>query len=135
MSMILENFNSRSLVIGWLFGFVGAGLALSVDQKRTADRSCWGWSPWQNEIAIWNLGAIVMIIGVLLTKKDVEPALLPGLFILSLAFCINHVVAIIRHPERRYPTNIAAAVANGVGVIAFVLHFVLQQVIGSPAVQ
>jgi hypothetical protein len=44
---------------------------------------------------------------------------------LSLAFCINHVVALVRHRGGRYPTNIAAAVANGVGVVAMGVHFVL----------
>jgi hypothetical protein len=124
---MMEHFSARALVISWLIGFVGAGLALSVDQKKTADRSCWGSSPWQNEIAIWNLGAIVMLLGVLWSRKDVEPALLPGLFILSLAFCINHIVALRRHRDRRYPTNIAAAVANGVGVVAILVHFAMQR--------
>jgi hypothetical protein len=133
--MISEYFNARSLVFGWLVGFVGAGLALSVGQRRTADQSCWGSSPWQNEIAIWNLGAIVMLVGVLWTKKDVEPALLPGLFVLSLAFCINHVVALGRHRGRHYPTNVAAAVANGVGVLAMLVHLLLQQVQVSVAAQ
>jgi hypothetical protein len=123
----MEYFNARSLVISWLIGFVVAGFALSVKQKRTADQSCWGSSPWQNEIAIWNLGAIVMMAGVLWSKKDVEPALLPGLFVLSLAFCINHVVALLRHRDRRYPTNIAAAVGNGVGVVAILVHLALQR--------
>ena len=89
MEHTMEYFNARTLVISWIVGFVGAGLALSVSQKRTADQSCWGASPWQNEIAIWNLGAIVMLLGVLWSKKDVEPALLPGLFVLSLAFSIE----------------------------------------------
>jgi hypothetical protein len=123
----MEHFNARSLVISWVIGFVVAGFALSVKQRRTADQSCWGSSPWQNEIAIWNLGAIVMMAGVLWSKKDVEPALLPGLFVLSLAFCINHVVALWRHRDRRYPTNIAAAVGNGVGVVAILVHLALQK--------
>jgi hypothetical protein len=123
----MEYFNARSLVISWVVGFVVAGLALSIGQKRTADQSCWGGSPWQNEIAIWNLGAIVMLLGVLWSKKDVEPALLPGLFVLSLAFCINHVVALGRHRDRRYPTNIAAAVGNGVGVVAILVLVALQK--------
>ena len=79
---MMEYFNARILVISWIVGFVGAGLALSVNQKRTSDQSCWGWSPWQNEIAIWNLGANVMLLGVLASKEDVEPALLLGLFVL-----------------------------------------------------
>jgi hypothetical protein len=125
MQYVMEYFNARTLVISWIVGFVGAGLALSVNQKRTSDQSCWGWSPWQNEIAIWNLGAIVMLLGVLASKKDVEPAVLPGLFVLSLAFSINHIVALRRHRDRRYPTNVAAAVANGVGVVAILFHFIV----------
>jgi hypothetical protein len=123
----MEYFNARTLVISWLVGFVVAGFALSARQRQTADQSCWGSSPWQNEIAIWNLGAIVMLLGVLWSKKDVEPALLPGLFVLSLAFCVNHVVALLRHRERRYPTNIAAAVGNGVGVVAILVHLLVNR--------
>lgn len=121
----MEYFNARRLVISWLIGFVVAGLALSVNQKRTSELSCWGSSPWQNEIAIWNLGAIVMLLGVLWRHPGVEEALLPGLFILSLAFSINHIVALRRHPGRRYPTNVAAAVGNGVGVVAILVYFAL----------
>ncbi len=121
----MEYFTARQLVISWVIGCVVAGLALSVKQQRTADQSCWGSSPWQNEIAIWNLGFVTMMAGVLWAKKDVEPALLPGLFVLSLAFCINHVVALLRHRDQRYPTNIAAAVANGVGVVAILVHVAL----------
>jgi hypothetical protein len=123
----MEYFTARQLVISWVIGCVVAGFALSVQQQRTADQSCWGSSPWQNEIAIWNLGFVTMMVGVLLSKKDVEPALLPGLFVLSLAFCINHVVALLRHRDGRYPTNVAAAVANGVGVVAILVHLALQR--------
>ncbi|HEX7479288.1 MAG TPA: hypothetical protein VF331_15890 [Polyangiales bacterium] len=115
----------RTLVIEWLIGFVIAGLALSVNQRKTADQSCFGSNAgWQTEIAIWNLGASLMLIGVLLSKTGVEAALLPGLFVLSLAFSINHLIALARHKERRYPTNVAAAVANGVGVLVLAVHFI-----------
>lgn len=123
----MEYFSARQLVISWLVGFVVAGFALSVKQKRTSEQSCWGWSPWQNEIAIWNLGGIVMLLGVLWSEKGVEPALLPGLFVLSLAFSINHIVALLRHRDRRYPTNIAAAFFNGVGVVAILIHFAISK--------
>jgi hypothetical protein len=65
-----------------------------------------------------------MLLGVLASEKDVEPALLPSLFVQSLAFSTNHIVALRRHRDRRYPTNVAAAVANGVGVLAILIHFV-----------
>lgn len=123
----MEYFTARQLVISWIIGFVVAGFALSVNQKRTADQSCWGSSPWQNEIAIWNLGAIVMLAGVLWSHPGVESALLPGMFVLSLAFSINHIVALRRHRGGRYPTNIAAAVGNGIGVVAILIHFALQK--------
>lgn len=123
--MISDHFNARTLVISWLIGFVVAGLALSVGQRRTSNDSCWGANPgWQNEIAIWNLGGSLMLIGILMSNKGVEPFLLPGLFVLSLAFTINHVVALIRHKEKRYPTNVAAATANGIGVVAMLVYFV-----------
>ena len=125
MEVIINNFTAQSLVIGWLVGFVVAGFALSVQQGRTAEQSCWGASPWQNEIAIWNLGATVMLVGVLVSNTGVEPYLLPGLFVLSLAFMLNHIVAIRRHPDKRYPTNIAAATGNGIGVVAMAAYFII----------
>jgi len=118
-----DYFNARTLVISWLVGFVVAGLALSVGQRRTSADSCWGASPWQNEIAIWNLGGSTMLAGVLLHGHGIEASLLPGLFILSLAFSINHLVALRRHTERRYPTNIAAATANGIGVLSMLVYY------------
>jgi hypothetical protein len=66
-----------------------------------------------------------MMVGVLRSGKGVEPDLLPGMFILSLAFTVNHLVAIRRHRGRFYPTNVAAMTANGIGVIAILLHFAL----------
>jgi hypothetical protein len=57
----MEYFNARTLVISWVVGFVVAGFALSAKQQRTADQSCWGSSPWQNEIAIWLWGRIVRL--------------------------------------------------------------------------
>ena len=120
------DFNARNLVITWLIGFIVAGLALSALQRRTSDQSCWGANPgWQNEIAIWNLGASVMVVGVLLANAGIEKSLLPGLFILSLAFTANHVVALFRNRDKRYPTNIAAAIANGAGVLILLVYFAL----------
>lgn len=118
-----DHFNARTLVISWLVGFIVAGLALSVGQQKTARDSCWGASPWQNEIAIWNLGGTLMLAGALMHGHGIEAALLPGLFALSLAFALNHLVAIRRHPDKRYPTNIAALTGNGIGVIAIAIYY------------
>lgn len=119
----MDHFNARTLVFSWLVGFVVAGLALSVGQRKTAADSCWGASPWQNEIAIWNLGGTLILAGALMHGHGIEPALLPGLFVLSLAFAINHLVALRRHPDKRYPTNIAAATGNGIGVITMIVYY------------
>ena len=125
MESIVETFTAQKLVIGWLVGFVVAGFALSVQQRKTAEQSCWGSSPWQNEIAIWNLGGTLMLIGVLVSNTGVEPYLLPGLFVLSLAFMLNHLVAIRKHSGKRYPTNIAAATGNGIGVVAMASYYII----------
>mgnify|MGYP001037836766 CR=1 FL=1 len=118
-------FNARTLVILWIVGFVGAGLAMSVLQETTAAQSCWGANVgWQTEVAIWNLGAILILAGVLRSKKQIEPYILPGLFVLSLAFSVNHLVAILRH-DGVYMTNLAAAVVNGGGVLLLLSYFFL----------
>ncbi len=115
--------NARTLVIIWVIGFVGAGLAMSVLQDTTAVQSCWGANAgWQNEVAIWNLGAVLMLAGILRSKKRVEPYILPGLFVLSLAFTVNHVVALLKY-DGLYATNLAAAVANGAGVFLLLIYF------------
>jgi hypothetical protein len=124
---MLELLTPKNLVLAWLGGFIVAGLALSVGQKLTSQLSCWGANRgWQNEIAIWNLGATVMIIGVLNSNAGVEAALLPGLFVLSLAFTVNHVLALIKNRGQLYLTNVAAAAGNAGGVLLIGVYYLIK---------
>ncbi len=116
-------FNARTLVILWIIGFVCAGLGMSVLQERVAAQSCWGANVgWQTEIAIWNLGVILMLAGILRSKKQIEAYVLPGLVVLSLGFCVNHVAALLRY-DGICATNLAAAVVNGGGVLLVLIYF------------
>ena len=121
---MLDLLTPKNLVLAWLAGFVIAGLALSVGQKLTSQLSCWGSNGgWQNEIAIWNLGASGMLLGVLHSEAGIEASLLPGMLVLSLAFTANHVVALLKHRDKLYLTNVAAAVGNAGGVLLIGLYY------------
>jgi hypothetical protein len=63
---------------------------------------------------------------VLNSNAGVEAALLPGLFVLSLAFTINHVLALIKNRGQLYLTNVAAAAGNAGGVLLIGLYYLIK---------
>jgi hypothetical protein len=95
--LLHKMFTAKNLVIVWMCGFGFAIAGQSVLQGVFASETFWGQNGgWQNEIAIWNCGMVLVLLGVVLSKKGVEPRVIPGLTILSLGFGINHLVAIIQ---------------------------------------
>jgi hypothetical protein len=98
MSELLQKiFTAKNLVILWICGFAFAIVGQSVLQTIFASETYWGLNAgWQNEIALWNVGMVLVLLGVLLSKKGIEPYVIPGLTVLSLGFGINHLVAIIQ---------------------------------------
>jgi hypothetical protein len=88
--------NSRTLVILWLIGFAGSFLIQTVFRNQFADLTLWGRaSGWQNEIAIWNIG-LVLILGSLLKSRMDLNRIVPGLILLSTCFALNHLIAALQ---------------------------------------
>ena len=58
-----------------------------------AANTLWGGAPgWQNEIAIWNLGIISILLALFKTKINFD-VVIPGLTMLSSLFAMNHLEA------------------------------------------
>ena len=103
----------------WMVGFAGSLFIQSVLQSWFAANALWGANVgWQNEIAIWNLGVLIALAGVL--KARAEASVLPGLAVLSVCFAINHAVALVASPSSA--SHWAGATTNALGVVAYALH-------------
>lgn len=112
----------RHLVLAWMFGFAGSLVIQSVFQHWFAANAFWGANHgWQNEIAIWNLGMIGVLAGVLRARSGIERYVLPGLAVLSLCFGINHAVALAAAPGSL--SHIAGATMNFLAVGLFGVWF------------
>ena len=112
---------ARNMVIFWMLGFAGSFVIQTVLQSWFAENSYWGANVgWQNEIAIWNLGVLITLAGVLRSKANVESYVLPGLAVLSLCFGTNHVVALLGSPTSL--SNWAGAAMNGLAVVLYAFH-------------
>ncbi|MCB9520741.1 MAG: hypothetical protein H6699_07695 [Myxococcales bacterium] len=111
-------FTPRNLVRAWMLGFLGSLIVQTVFQAWFAHNSNWGASAgWQNEIAIWNLGVLILLGGVLRANRGVEAWVLPGLAVLSACFCTNHALALVSAPESA--SNWAGAGMNFLAVAMY----------------
>jgi len=81
----------------------------------------WGYSPWQREIAFWNLGIVIVAI-LLLVKKEYTTATLltKALTAMSFLFGANHLFAVLSDSSKL--GHWIALVAN---LIAFVLGLIV----------
>lgn len=115
----------RVLVILWMLGFLVSFVIQTVFQSQFAAATLWGENRgWQNEIAIWNVGMFLVLTGILTANVRIENRVLPGLFILSLCFGSNHVLAIVQSPASL--GNWAGALAN-TGAVALYGYYLLGQ--------
>lgn len=114
---------AQALIILWMIGFSGSFIIQTIFQRWFAKNSYWGANKgWQNEIAIWNLGVIIMLAGLLRSNFNVESYVLPGLAVLSTCFGINHAVA-LTHSSASI-SNWAGAIMNALGVVAYGLFVI-----------
>lgn len=112
---------SRNMMILWMLGFFASLIIQTLLQSWFAKQSYWGANHgWQNEIAIWNLGMLAVLTGILRSNKGVEAQILPGLALLSLCFGVNHALALSSSPDSL--GNWAGATMNGLAVILYALH-------------
>jgi hypothetical protein len=122
-----EIFTARVLIYLWIAGLAGAGGVLFFFGKRAAKLSNWGYEQgWENEIAIWNLSMILVLIGVLIGDTGNESYVIPGLVVMSLSFSINHSIAMYRSKSIR-PTHLHATIANVGGVFLGLLYYLFRK--------
>ncbi len=89
----------KTLVWLWIIGFVLAAIGQGLFQANVAAGSLWGRNlGWQTEIAIWNIGMILVLLGVLKSNKSVEKNVILGLTVLCTLFGVNHLTAAIKSP-------------------------------------
>lgn len=112
----IVSISPRNAVSLWALGFAGAGSVLAIAPKRFARDTAWGASPWQREIAIWNIGTLVGIARLRLDSDDPDRALAEGFSVLSALFAVNHAATIVRAPRKS--GHWVAFVANVVGLTA-----------------
>lgn len=110
------SFTPRDAVTLWALGFAGAGSVLVAAPNRFARDTAWGASPWQREIAIWNIGTLVAIARLRRDGEDPDRALAEGFSVLSALFAANHAATIVRAPTKL--GHWTAFVANAVGLTA-----------------
>jgi len=107
----------------WVLGFAVSMVIQSFFQNDFAAQTHWGTSHgWQTEIAIWNLGMIFVLLPLLKDEIKIRNAL-PGLFILSLFFAINHASAFIKG-ELSKAGNLAGVGFNVAAVVVCALYWV-----------
>lgn len=111
----------------YLVGFVGSFVAQTVTQTKFGEQSAWGINRgWQNEIAIWNVFAAIVLVA-LLNLSIESDIVVVGLFVLSLGFGTNHLVAYRAHRRR---SNLAGFAANFAGLLLIIVWALVGQVRG-----
>lgn len=84
-----------------------------------ASHTDWGYAPgWQHEIAIWNIGMICVLVGILWSKIPLGKTVIPGLCALFTLLGLNHLIAAIGDPDRHGYTIV---ILNFVPLIAVAL--------------
>lgn len=100
----------------WALGFAGAALVQGLTPRDFAEHSHWGRSPWQREIAIWNVGTVAAIAGVQSHPEDPDKGLLQGFMLMSSLFGVNHLIALVRAEAGHRRSHVAGVLANAAGL-------------------
>lgn len=103
----------------WILGFIQAGAILTIAPKRFARDTAWGYSPWQREIAIWNVGMVTAALSLRGRDAETDQALGRGFSVLSALFAANHLAELRRSPSKA--GHWLAAIANLAGLGAWVI--------------
>lgn len=95
--------------------FVSSALIQGIGPRWFARGTTWGYNQgWQREIAIWNLGMLVLIAALRRENVDPDRSLIAGFAVLSALFGANHLDAALKSP--RSWGNWLGATANGGGL-------------------
>ena len=117
----------RYFIYWWILGFVWAATIQSLYPEMVASHTDFGNAPgWQHEIAIWNVGMISVLIGILWSKVPLGKTVIPGLCVLFLLLGLNHLVNAINNPDKH---GYAIVILNFVPLLAvgLVLFFTRDQ--------
>lgn len=107
----------------WLFGFLGSLVIQAGFQAWFAEVTIWGRNVgWQTEIAIWNAGISLVLLGLLRQEEQAQAAVLPGLVVLSTLFGLNHLQAALGQPG--HLGNWMGAASNFAGVSMAGVYYV-----------
>lgn len=102
----------------YIVGFLGSLVAQSFFQSSFGKNSIWGVNRgWQNEIAVWNVFAVLILVSLIHRKVQSDLAVY-ALAVLSLGFALNHLFAFSR--EKKI-SHLQGALANGVGLFAILI--------------
>ena len=109
----------------YIVGFAISFLVQSITQNKFGRESAWGISRgWQNEIAIWNVFAIIVLTA-LINRNFESDLIVLALFVMSAGFGVNHLVAVKNGGNRK--SNIAGAATNGLGLLLIVFWFLFSR--------
>jgi hypothetical protein len=106
----------RYFIYWWLLAFTWAAVIQGFFPEMVASHTGWGSATgWQHEIAIWNIGMICVLVGILLSKIPLGKTVIPGLCILFTLLGLNHLMAALGDPDRHGYTIV---ILNFVPVLA-----------------
>lgn len=118
------------LIYLWIGGFVASFVIQTMFRQWFAANTHWGLNTgWQNEIAIWNIGIIAIISGILLVNSTYAIYMLPGLLILSVSFAVNHLIA-LKQSQSFKAGNFAGMLANlliSIPAIVIIIENIIQK--------
>lgn len=90
----------RYFLYWWLFAFTWAAVIQGFFPEMVASHTNWeNARGWQHEIAIWNIGMISVIVGILWSKVSLGKTVIPGLCILFALLGLNHLTAVMDNPD------------------------------------
>lgn len=89
----------RYFIYWWMLAFGWAAFIQLFLPDKVASHTSWGMAPgWQREIALWNLGTIAMLFGILKAKIPLTRTVIPGLCFLFLLLGLNHLWQVLQTP-------------------------------------
>ena len=100
----------------YILGFAASFIIQSIFQGWFAKNSYWKRNTgWQNEIAIWNIGMMIILYGVVRESMDHITEIRLGLVVMSFFLCINHLIALLK--DKYSKSHIMGASINIIGLI------------------
>lgn len=91
----------RYFIYWWLLALIWAAGIQGFFPEMVASHTDWGSAKgWQHEIAIWNVGMICVLVGILRSKVPLGKAVIPGLCVLFALLGLNHLLTVMDDPNK-----------------------------------